>query len=39
VNALMADGHVQFVKNSINLLVWKGLGSRNGGAVLSSDAY
>jgi prepilin-type N-terminal cleavage/methylation domain-containing protein/prepilin-type processing-associated H-X9-DG protein len=39
VNSLMADGHVQFVKNSINVLVWQGLGSRNGGEVISSDAY
>ena len=39
VNTLMADGHVQFMKNSINVLVWQGLGSRNGGEVISADAY
>ena len=39
VNSLMADGHVQFVKDSINVLVWQGLGSRNGGEVISGDAY
>ena len=39
VNSLMADGHVQFIKNSINVLVWQGLGSRNGGEVISGDAY
>jgi prepilin-type N-terminal cleavage/methylation domain-containing protein/prepilin-type processing-associated H-X9-DG protein len=39
VNSLMADGHVQFVKDSINVLVWQGLGSRNGGEVLSSDSF
>ena len=39
VNSLMADGHVQFIKNSINVLVWQGLGSRNGGEVISSDSY
>ena len=39
VNSLMADGHVQFIKNTINVLVWQGLGSRNGGEVISSDAY
>ncbi len=39
VNSLMADGHVQFVKDTINVLVWQGLGSRNGGEVISSDAY
>jgi prepilin-type N-terminal cleavage/methylation domain-containing protein/prepilin-type processing-associated H-X9-DG protein len=39
VNSLMADGHVQFIKNSINVLIWQGLGSRNGGEVISADAY
>ena len=39
VLTLMSDGHVQFMKNSINLLIWQGLGSRNGGEVISSDAY
>ena len=39
VNTLMADGHCQFMKNSINVIVWQGLGSRNGGEVVSSDAY
>ncbi len=35
----MADGHVQFIKNSISVMIWQGLGSRNGGEVISSDAY
>jgi prepilin-type N-terminal cleavage/methylation domain-containing protein/prepilin-type processing-associated H-X9-DG protein len=39
VNALLCDGHVQFVKNSINVGVWQALGSRNGGEVISADAY
>ncbi len=39
VNSLLADGHVVFIKDSINVLVWQGLGSRNGGEVLSSDSY
>jgi prepilin-type N-terminal cleavage/methylation domain-containing protein/prepilin-type processing-associated H-X9-DG protein len=39
VNTLIADGHVQFMKNSINVLVWQGLGSRNGGEVLSADSF
>jgi prepilin-type N-terminal cleavage/methylation domain-containing protein/prepilin-type processing-associated H-X9-DG protein len=39
VQALMADGHVQFIKNSINLATWQALGSRNGGEVVSADAY
>jgi prepilin-type N-terminal cleavage/methylation domain-containing protein/prepilin-type processing-associated H-X9-DG protein len=39
VNTLMSDGRVQFMKNAINVLVWQGLGSMNGGEVISSDAY
>jgi prepilin-type N-terminal cleavage/methylation domain-containing protein/prepilin-type processing-associated H-X9-DG protein len=39
VEALMADGHVQFMKNSINVSIWQSLGSRNGGEIVSSDAY
>jgi prepilin-type N-terminal cleavage/methylation domain-containing protein/prepilin-type processing-associated H-X9-DG protein len=39
VNTLMADGHVQFVKDTVNLLVWQALGSRNGGEVVSADAF
>ena len=38
-NALMCDGHVQFIKNSINVGVWQALGSRNGGEVISADSY
>ena len=39
VNSLMADGHVQFVKNTIQVNVWQALGSRNGGEVISSDSF
>ncbi len=39
VNALLADGHVQFIKNTINLATWQALGSRNGGEVIGADAY
>jgi prepilin-type N-terminal cleavage/methylation domain-containing protein/prepilin-type processing-associated H-X9-DG protein len=39
VNLLMADGSVRFVKSSINLTTWWRLGTRNGGEVISSDAY
>jgi prepilin-type N-terminal cleavage/methylation domain-containing protein/prepilin-type processing-associated H-X9-DG protein len=38
-NSLMCDGHVQFIKNSISVTVWQSLGSRNGGEVISSDAF
>jgi prepilin-type N-terminal cleavage/methylation domain-containing protein/prepilin-type processing-associated H-X9-DG protein len=39
INSLMADGHVQFVKNSVNAITWQALGSRNGGEVVSADSY
>jgi prepilin-type N-terminal cleavage/methylation domain-containing protein/prepilin-type processing-associated H-X9-DG protein len=39
VNVLMADGHVQFIKDSINQRTWWGLGTVAGGEVISSDSY
>ena len=39
VNSLMADGHVQFIKDTINVATWQALGSRNGGEVVSADAF
>jgi prepilin-type processing-associated H-X9-DG protein len=39
VNALFADGSVRFVKNSINWVTYRTLGSIGGGEVVSSDAY
>jgi prepilin-type N-terminal cleavage/methylation domain-containing protein/prepilin-type processing-associated H-X9-DG protein len=39
VNALLADGSVKFLKSSIALNVYWGLGSRNGNEVISSDSY
>ncbi|MFO0959250.1 MAG: DUF1559 domain-containing protein [Isosphaeraceae bacterium] len=39
VNALMADGSVKGIKNSISNTVWWALGSRAGSEVISSDAY
>lgn len=38
-NALMADGSVRFMKNSISLPVWRALGSRGGGEVISADSF
>ncbi len=38
-NFLFADGSVHFLKNSINRVTYCALGSRNGGEVISSDAY
>jgi prepilin-type processing-associated H-X9-DG protein len=39
VNVSMADGSVRFVKSSVNALTWRAVGTRNGGEVLSGDAY
>jgi prepilin-type processing-associated H-X9-DG protein len=38
VNLLMADGSVRFIKQTISVPVWQGLGSRNGGELISSDS-
>lgn len=34
VHSVFADGHVDFISNSVDVSVWQGLGSRNGGEVL-----
>lgn len=39
VNSLLADGSVKFMKDSIAINIWRSLGSRNGGEVISADAY
>ena len=39
VNVCFADGSVHFVKSSISLQAWWGLGTRNGGELISSDRY
>jgi type II secretory pathway pseudopilin PulG len=39
VQVLRCDGSVMFVKNSSNPAVWSALGGRNGGEILSSDAF
>ena len=39
VNALMGDGSVKFLKDSIGLVTLRGLITLNGGEVLSADAY
>ena len=39
VNVTMADGSVKFVKSTVNIQAWRGLGTRNGGEVISSDSY
>jgi len=39
VNVLMGDGSVRSVKETVALDVWRALGTRNGGEVVSADAY
>jgi prepilin-type processing-associated H-X9-DG protein len=38
-NAVAADGHVQFFKNSINLNVWRALASSQGAEVIDASSY
>ncbi len=38
-NVGFADGSVKFIKNSVNLTPWNGLGTRAGGEVIGADAY
>ncbi len=35
VNSLFVDGHVSFVKQSIDVRAWRAIGSRNGGEIAS----
>jgi hypothetical protein len=35
----MADGSVRFIKDSINVTTYRGLGTRAGGEVISADQY
>lgn len=39
VQTLLADGHVQFVKDSVNVMTWRALGSIRGGEVIGADSY
>ena len=38
-NFAFADGSVKFIKNSVNYQAYRGLGTRAGAEVISSDAY
>jgi prepilin-type N-terminal cleavage/methylation domain-containing protein/prepilin-type processing-associated H-X9-DG protein len=39
VNVAFCDGSVKFLKDSINLQTWWGIGTRRGGEVIGSDAF
>jgi prepilin-type N-terminal cleavage/methylation domain-containing protein/prepilin-type processing-associated H-X9-DG protein len=39
VNVLFADGSVRFVKNSVNPVDWRALGTIAGGEIVSADSY
>jgi prepilin-type N-terminal cleavage/methylation domain-containing protein/prepilin-type processing-associated H-X9-DG protein len=39
VNVLMADGHVQFIKDSVNQTTWWSLGTIAGGEVIDASSY
>ena len=39
VNVLLCDGHVAFVKDSVDPSAWRGVSTRSGGEVVSSEAY
>ena len=39
VNALMTDGSVEFVKNTVNRMTWWALGSRAAGEVIDASSY
>ena len=39
VNALLADGSVKFIKDSVSPATWYGLATATGGEVISADSY
>jgi prepilin-type N-terminal cleavage/methylation domain-containing protein/prepilin-type processing-associated H-X9-DG protein len=39
VNVTMADGHVQFIKNSISRPTWWAIATKGNGEIVSSDSY
>ena len=39
VNISMSDGSVRFVKSTVSVPTWRALGTRNGGEIVSAEAY
>jgi prepilin-type N-terminal cleavage/methylation domain-containing protein/prepilin-type processing-associated H-X9-DG protein len=39
VNVLFSDGSVKFMKNAVSYPVWQGLSTKDGGEVISGDAF
>ncbi len=39
INAGFCDGSVKFIKNSVNPITWRALGTIGGGEVISADSY
>jgi prepilin-type N-terminal cleavage/methylation domain-containing protein/prepilin-type processing-associated H-X9-DG protein len=39
VNTLFCDGSVKFIKESVSLTAWRALSTKDGGEVISADAY
>ncbi|MFO0953920.1 MAG: DUF1559 domain-containing protein [Isosphaeraceae bacterium] len=39
VNVTLCDGSVKFIKNTINLNIWRALSTTRGGEVVSADSY
>ncbi len=39
VNVTFCDGSVKFVKDSVNLITWRAISTKDGGEVVSGDSY
>ncbi len=39
VNVTFGDGSVRFIKNSVNVFIWRALSTTHGNEVISADAY
>jgi prepilin-type N-terminal cleavage/methylation domain-containing protein/prepilin-type processing-associated H-X9-DG protein len=39
VNLMLCDGSVKFIKDTVNINIWWGIGTKDNGEVVSSDSY